>query len=165
MKLPAKVWALCCGLALFAACTKSEEKEPTNNNGTNNTPTLSAKAKLLVDGKWQLTAFIDSMYYMGEDTTIDLYPTMNACEKDNFVTFLSDGTANEDEGANKCGNSQIETITWALLQNDTRLALVDNNPDTFDVVEISNAHLRFSATRKNSSGYNIYSVWTFKNIK
>jgi hypothetical protein len=103
---------------------------------------------------------------MGKDTTVDLYAVdMDECDKDDFVLFITDGKGTIDENTNKCtDDNQVENFTWALLNSDSRLALVDSNPDTFDV-EITSAQFKIKFTGLNNSGDTIYYVDTYKNIK
>lgn len=166
MKLSGIVATTCC-LALLAACKKSENSTDNNNNNNNNNnnSNLSAKGQMLVAGKWQLTASTATMNYMGKDTTADLYNEMDECGKDDFVLFASDGTCTIDENANKCpGDNQVESADWTLLVNDTKLALADSNPDTFEV-EISSMQFTLKITKPNSSGAPVTWIDTYKNIK
>lgn len=142
------------GLTLCIACSKG-------NNDDNMSPTK----KILVAGKWQLSAYTATTSYLGQDTTIDLYSQMDECDKDDFMEFAANGTSTMDENTNKCpGYSQIEHATWALLNNDTKLAIVDSNPDTMDL-EITSMEMKMKLTRSNSSGVPIIYKWTHKNIK
>jgi hypothetical protein len=102
---------------------------------------------------------------MGKDSTLDMYALLKECEKDDFVTFADNGITTADENTNVCsGHSQIGTFPWALLNNDTKLALVDNNPDTFDL-EINNTQMKLKKITKNSSGDPMTWLITLKNIK
>jgi hypothetical protein len=163
MKLTGMIVAICCGLILFAGCKKSEDN--TNNNNNNNS-TTSATAQKIIDGKWQIVADSAFTNYMGKDTTIDYYIEMAACEKDNFFTFASNGAVTVDENANICsGKPQTRGGgTWVLLNNDTRLALVDDNPDTSDLT-ISSTQMKLKNTWKSSGGNLVYETLTLKNIK
>lgn len=166
MKLTGMIAALSCGLAFFAACTKSENNPNNSNNNNNNNSNLSAKGQILVAGKWQPSAHIATATYMGKDTTVDYFVDMDECDKDDFIQFADDGTGNIDENTNKCAHdNQVENFTWALLDNDTRLALVDSNPDTFDIVELTTAQLKFKINWTNSSGTPVTEIFTYKNIK
>jgi hypothetical protein len=141
---------------LILSCSKSDN---------NNSP-LSEKGKKLVAGEWQISGYTAKTTYMGQDTIIDLYPSMAACEKDNVVRFLSNGTLIEDEKSNLCfGQSQVSQFPWALLNNDTRIALVDSNPDTFDIIQITDAQWTFEKKTLNSSGMQVTGTWTYQNIK
>ncbi len=153
-----------CAVVLFAACNKSED--PKDDTKPGDTPGKSAKRQLLEAGKWQLTAEIATANYMGKDTTVDLYADMEECDKDDFVVFAGDGTVTVDENADKCDDdNQLETFTWALLDNDTRIALVDSNPDTFDIIELTATQWKFKKTEANSSGVPVNWISTYKNIK
>ena len=147
-----------CGVVLLAACNKSSSDDDNNN--------LSARGKLLVDAKWQVIANTATLNYMGKDTTIDLYATTDECDKDDFVIYKSDGTGFIDENTNKCADDgQVENFTWALLDGDTRLALVDSNPDTVTIIELTSMQSKISITKPNSSGVPVTNTLTLKNIK
>ncbi len=155
MKLSNTFAVLCCSLVMMAACKKS----------TNDDDNKSATQKMLEAGKWQQSAQIASVNHMGVDTTIDLYAELDACEKDDFVLFAGNGTAVKDENTDKCaGSAQTVTILWALLDNDTRLALVDSNPDTFDVA-ITASQMTLTIIKPNTSGEPVTYMSTYQNIK
>ena len=148
MKMVTCFAVICCGLLLFATCKKK-----------NNRP---AEQKMLVAGKWQLTASTATTNIMGIDSTIDL---LADCEKDNIMTFADNGAAALDEGANICtGKNQITTAPWVLLNNNTRLAIPDSNPDTFDLA-ITSTQLKLTETKPNTSGSPVTYISTFKNIR
>lgn len=160
---PKRILIIACCFSLFAACTKSETENNNNNTNNNNTPNPQ---KILEEGKWQLTAGTATTTYKGKDTTIDIYSEMEECDKDDFILFASNGTGTIDENANKCtDDQQIENFTWALLNNDTKLAVVDSNPDTMDVVELTTSQLKLKLTKPSSSGTPITTIQTYKNIK
>lgn len=151
-------------VAGLASCDK--EEAPASNNNPDNNSNLSSQGKLLVAGKWLMSANTATGVYMGKDTTVDYYIDMDACDKDDFILYASDGTGTIDESANKCADdNQVENFKWVLLNNDTRLALIDSNPDTFDVVELTATQLKFKITANNSSGVPITEAFTYKNIK
>jgi hypothetical protein len=159
MKLFRALTVVCFGITLLTACKKSE------NNDNTNTTTTKTKKQMLLDGKWQITAGIVTATYMGKDTTIDIYKEMETCDKDDFMLFTDDGKATIDESTNKCTkDSQIETATWALLNNDTKIAVVDSNPDTFDL-DISATEMKWKLSTKNTAGTPLNYVYTYKNIK
>lgn len=165
MKPACMLLAVCSSFILFAACKKTDEPNTNNNNNNGNNNNLSAKAQLLVNGKWQIFASTAFVNYMGKDTTADLYAEMDECDKDDFILFSADGKATIDENTNKCpGDQQIETATWVLLANDTRLALIDSNPDTFDV-NITNTLFTITHKGLNTSGDTITYTDSYKNIK
>lgn len=157
MKLTGMFIAVCCAMVLFAACEKKKEDDNTNK--------LSARAQLLVAGKWQPSASTATITYMGKDSTMDLYSQWDECDKDDFVVFTDDGKGTIDENTNKCSDDQqVEHFSWVLLNNDTKLALIDSNPDTFDV-EISSTQIKLKMVTPNSSGTPVTYNDTYKNIK
>ena len=50
-----------------------------------------------------------------------------ACDKDNVLTFKSDGTGTLDEGASKCdpASPQTSPFTWSFKENETILNFSD----------------------------------------
>lgn len=158
MKFTPAVITLYCGIALFAACKKTDDTDNKNNN-------TSAARQALEAGKWQMIAGTATINYMGKDTSIDIYSQMDECDKDDFMQFAADGKATMDENTNKCpDDAQVETATYALLNNDTKLAIVDSNPDTFDL-EISTTQMKLKITKPNTSGTPVTTIQTYKNIK
>src|ERR1044071_319696 len=87
MKLNAAV-VICCGLALFAACKKTDNDSPTANK--------------LKAGRWQITGSAITVKYNGKDTTIDDYSQWRACEQDDYVEFGDEGKGTANENTNKC---------------------------------------------------------------
>lgn len=155
MKLPAVLICACCGLALLASCKKNDEPDKP----------LSAIGKMLVDGKWQMSVYTGTVNYMGSDTTIDLFAKEDDCDKDDFVLYFANGKATIDENVNKCpDDDQVGTLSWELQNNDTKLALIDANPDTFDL-EATPTQIKISMTAPNSSGAAVHYIWTYKNIR
>lgn len=149
-QLSITVLVFCSSIVLLHACKKTDNSSPT--------------AKALQDGKWVISAAIASASYMGEDTTVDLYNDMDECDKDDFILYADDGTGTIDESTNKCADDQqVESFEWVLLDNDTRLAIVDDNPDTFNL-EVSSTEMKLSITKPNSSGIPITNTVTYKNI-
>ncbi len=153
MKLPVSYLILFVSLLLIAACKKS--------NDTKKSPA----AQMLENGKWQMVAYTAKLNYLGMDTVIDEYVDMNDCDKDDFLTFAADGKAYMDESVNKCSyDNQIESAQWTLLNNDTKIAIADDNPDTMDF-EINAAQMKWKLYYVNSSGTTVTNEYTFKNIK
>jgi len=155
MKLVRFMAALGCILMIAQACKKSEDND-------NHSP---ARHNLL-NGKWQMIAYTGSTTYMGKDTTTDLYAMMEPCDKDDFIIFADNGTCTQDENTDKCAkDAQVEHASWYLLDNDTKLAIIDDNPDTMSVVSLTANELKLQLVRANSSGMPITWTWTWKNIK
>lgn len=151
MKLIIFFVAVCCTVVFFTACKKND-----------NTP---LQQKLLVAGKWVLTACTATTNYLGNDTTIDVYATMDACEKDNIMTFANNGIATLDEGADVCpGKTQTSTATWFLLDNNTKIAIIDSNPDTMGL-DVTSTQMQLTLAKLNTSGSPISYIYTYNNIR
>ncbi len=154
MKLTIWLTVISC-LVLFAACKKE----------SNESAMLSPVGQMLVAGIWQQSGSIATVNYMGRDTTIDTYSQMDECDKDDFIIFSADGKVSIDENTNKCpDDQQIETVNWTLQDNDTKILLADDNPDTYDL-EISDTEMKLKITKPNSSGAPVLYVDIYKNIK
>jgi len=154
MKLTNRLKVISC-LLLFAACKKD----------SNENEALSPRGQMLVAGIWQQSGGTATVNYMGKDTTIDTYSQMDECDKDDFVIFAADCKVSIDENTNKCpDDQQIETSNWTLQDNDTKILLADDNPDTYDL-EISDTEMKLKITKPNSSGAPVLYVDIYKNIK
>jgi hypothetical protein len=159
MKLTSKLMtALCAGILLFAACKK--DKDDSNNT----TPTVTkTKKDYLTDGKWQFTSFsavariVDSS--MGLDTTIteSEFGNSEPCDKDDFMTFGTNGKVYVDEGATKCDPSDVQvdsTSTWSLNSDFTKLTIQDvgSDPQVFDVTELTSSNFVWTTKDEEVDG-------------
>lgn len=124
-------------LLFFVACSK-KDKDPT-------------RTELLTSGSWTLTG--SELDDDGNGTyEIDLYPFFDACFKDNFITFHSNGVKVDDEGVTKCdpNDPQTENSNWQL-NTDGSILTVDG--ETYDVLELTQSTLRikdsYSGGRSN----------------
>ncbi len=90
-------------LTLSDACKKSS-----NNNNTPKTNT-----QLLCQASWKFK----SASVGGTDVTSSL----QACQKDNIMFFVSNGTGTIDEGLTKCnpGDPQTDPFTWNFINGET----------------------------------------------
>jgi hypothetical protein len=50
------------------------------------------------------------------------------CQKDNTITFMSNGTGTEDEGPTKCDSASPQTtnFTWSFAANQTEIVSTDS---------------------------------------
>jgi hypothetical protein len=82
----------------------------------------------------------------GFDTTMNMYASMDNCDKDNLTWFNgSDGKLIDKEGATKCDPSDPnETYgTWALLDNDKKLKTVmDGDESIYDILTLTETTLK-----------------------
>ena len=146
---------------LLVSC---DPKEKNKNNEV--TPKAKTKTELLTAGKWQMTAGTLTTTVMGQTTTQDMYKDMEACEKDDFLLFTSDGKVTFDAGASKCDSmeEQSSTATWSFYDNETKVILIENGyKDTADVKELTESVLKISSSFTDSL-YSYETVQTFGRI-
>jgi hypothetical protein len=99
-----------CVLALFAlvffACKKSTYS---------NTNPPKTKTDLITASLWRF----DNAKLAG----VDVSGYFNDCQKDNTVTFVSNGTGSVDEGPTKChaADPQTTPFNWAFQNNETTI--------------------------------------------
>ncbi len=115
-------------------------KEKTNDDPNPNSNSSKTKRELLLAGNWQLTSGLIqppiTIEIFGQVVTIsDIREYMGSeeCNLDDFLLFNGDGTITNDAGAVKCDPSdpqQESGGTWALLENDTKLRIVDGGDTT-----------------------------------
>ncbi len=126
-------------VALVSACKKD----------STDTPTPSAKVALLVNKRWGLTALTAQQ----GSVTKDGYATLRPCEKDDYLRFNDDRTAEANEGPLKCNTSdaQSQAGTWELISNETKLLLTTpllgtGGAGTPDIVELSSTRMVLRGT-------------------
>ena len=124
---------LACSL-LFGACKKNHDKD-------NNTP-AKTKTELISTGTWKFsTATVNGFNVSSQ---------LQACQKDNTMTFTSTGTGTVDEGASKCnsGDPQTSPFTWNFASSETILHVsaifFTGGSNDFNIVEISETTLKGS---------------------
>ncbi len=111
----------------FTACKKSD------------TPVPKTKTELLASGTWKFS----NAKVGGSDVSSFL----QACQKDNTITFAAGGTGTADEGATKCNASdpQSTSITWNFASGETILhvntILFTGGSNDFTLVSLSETEL------------------------
>lgn len=127
-------------LALATSCTKKTDDA---------TPTPSAKAGLLTNKNWTLSALTAQK---GSIST-NAYNELDECDKDDYLRFNDNHTAEANDGLLKCDSSdpQSETGTWELVSNESKLLLTTPLLGTGaavipDIVELSSTHMVLRAT-------------------
>lgn len=100
---------LCIVLLVFTAFTACKKKND-----------AKSKTELLTKSAWMVSKFETKV---NNSPFTDEYPSWDACEKDNKLTFYTNNTATFDEGPLKCNSSdpQSETGPWAFTENETKL--------------------------------------------
>ncbi len=122
-------------LAFATSCKKDEDEK-------SNSP-AKTKTELLTSGSWKITSLI-----LGGT---DLWPSQDACDKDDLAIFKTDGTYIDDEGATKCdpADPQQTTSTWKFTNNETVLEI---DGDAGTIKELTESKLVIEAT---SSGVTV----------
>lgn len=112
----------------FASC----EKEDT-------TTTPKTKTELLTQSNWKFkSAFVG---------TTDYSSGLQACQKDNILTFSANGNGTADEGAIKCnmGDLQTNPFTWNFQTSETSIfistILFTGGSQTFDLISLTETEL------------------------
>jgi hypothetical protein len=113
----------------FASCDKDD----------NTTTTPKTKTELLTQSNWKFkSAFVG---------TTDYSSGLQACQKDNILTFSANGNGNLDEGAAKCnmGDPQNNPFTWNFQTSETELfistILFTGGSKTFTLVSLTETEL------------------------
>lgn len=137
------VLAIAASALFVTSCDKNKDKVD------DKTPKAKTKTELLTAGKWQMTAGTVSYTVMGQNMTHDTYKDMEACSKDDFMLFGTDGKVSFDEGATKCDPADKQTTTgeWKFIDNDTKIVMTqDGYSDTGNVEELTETILKVNST-------------------
>ena len=123
------------------------------------TPAPKTKTQLLSQNTWKFkTAFAG---------TTDISSSIQACQKDNVLTFAVALTGTADEGATKCnsGDPQSNPFTWNFQSSETILfisaTLFSGGSSTFTLVSLSETELVVSQTITPPVGPSFLAVVTF----
>ena len=97
----------------------------------------------LIIGDWKITGitFSPAYDYDGDGfKETNAFNKMEACEKDDVISFLTGGVWKHDEGALKCDPSDPQTTTgvWSLSTNQTTLNI---DGDLMEIKFLSNTSL------------------------
>ncbi len=116
-------------LLIVTSCQKEDD-----------TPLPKTKTVLISQASWK---FSNAMV-----GTSDVSAFLQACQKDNILTFAaSGGTGNVDEGPTKCngGDPQTNPFTWNFQSNETELfisaTLFTGGSSTFTLVSLTETQL------------------------
>lgn len=123
-------------------------------NTTTNLPILNlpvTRTFLLTSRNWRITGATGT----SGSQTIDFYPNIPACQRDNFFRFNFNKTYIVDEGPTKCSASdpQTSTSTWDFASNETKLVLGPQST-TYDILQLTSTTLQIrivvSSTQTNT---------------
>lgn len=133
---------------VIASCSKEETKTTTTN--TDKTALLCGKA-------YSVTAFT---LQIGGGTPMDYYAQMESCEKDNTLTFNTNGTTLEDEGATKCDPDDPQTVpgTWSFNADKTKITY---DGEEASIITLDGTTLKVQATTTDSTFGEIKAVITY----
>ena len=101
----------------FFSC-KKDDSDP---------PATTTKTTILAEQSWK---FNNAGLDPNKDGTIDTDVSgfVNACLKDNTVSFATNGSGTSDEGATKCNSADPQSIpfTWNFASNETLININGN---------------------------------------
>jgi hypothetical protein len=113
----------------FASCDKDD----------NTTTTPKTKTELIVQSNWKFkSAFVG---------TTDYSSGLQACQKDNILTFNANGNGSADEGVSKCNMADPQTnpFTWNFQTSETELfistILFTGGSKTFTLISLTETEL------------------------
>jgi len=88
----------------------------------------------------------------------DVSGFLNACYKDNIITFLANGSGTLDEGPSKCssGDPQTRNFTWHFTDNGNTLnvdaGIFAGQSGAFKVITLDDAQMVLEGTISTPSG-------------
>lgn len=108
MKLTKGIILIAIAMFAIASCKESED---------DSTPTAKTKTELITSGSWM----VSDMLINGTSFLAFMEP----CEKDNFMTFKTNGTFITDEGATKCDAADPQTTTdnWSFSSDEKKVTI------------------------------------------
>lgn len=122
---------MCAFALLFVAVSCKKD------SGSNNQP--KTKTDLLVQNTWKF----DNAKVAGADVS----GFIDACDKDNTLSFTASGGGTADEGPSKCDAADPQTVafTWVFQNSDTEIKanvpLFPLGNDTFTIVSLTETQL------------------------
>ena len=143
-----KILIAATALLAFAACKKDKDENKTRTQHLTAGKWFSSTSSYSYKLTDSLGNVIDS-----ENST----DTVEACEKDNFIMFNTDGTLTADAGTVKCDPSedQVTNGTWKLISNDTKIQITeDGDSYDFQIFELNGTSFNFGFdTTYTTMGY------------
>lgn len=112
------------------------------NKKDDNTPAPKTKTLLITQSTWKFSSATVG------GTNVSAF--LQACQKDNILTFASNGSGVLDEGPAKCnsGDPQTNPFTWSFQNNETQLfisaTLFTGGSSTFNLVSLTETELILS---------------------
>jgi hypothetical protein len=137
------------GLSLLASCSKNVESD---------TPIDASKSKMLMDGSWQLKAYmVNPNIYDSLAVPQDMYTPMEGCVKDNFYIFASTSSLIQYEHFHKCQVSAPDSIVlnYTLTNNEKHIK-VWANPEDVDHSIILDGDITYPSIDSFVVDYQVY---------
>lgn len=111
----------------IASCKKEEEKK--------------SKTDYLTSSPWKMTGLTVDL----GAGPVDIFATIEACEKDDTQKYNVGGTGLESEGATKCdpADPQSEPFTWAFAAGETQL-VIDGETATINTLDANTLSIKIT---------------------
>jgi len=128
---------LCFATLFFTNCNKNDNPPPSNTDHITRSPWKFDKA---MSGGADISGFV------------------NACYKDNIITFLANGNGTLDEGTTKCNSSDPQSVnfTWNFTNNGTTLNVTGGifvgQSGAFTVITLNETQMVLQGTVSTPSG-------------
>lgn len=119
---------------MFTACKKEDKTTET-----------TSKSTLLTGKDWRMIG----LTLTSPSGTVDIYATMDACDKDDLEEFLAAGTVVSKPGATKCDPAEPDSSpggNWAFLNNESQLRVIDGDTTLMDITELTATSLKLKIT-------------------
>lgn len=135
----------------FTSCKKDEE------NPTPSPAPAPTKTQLLTAKSWKMASM--------KVGTMDYFGFLPACQKDDFLTFKTNMTVVDDDGATKCdpADPQTETSGWSFINNET--AILSESTDTLKIIKLTADTLKVETKFENDEGKREIANMTFITVK
>lgn len=155
-----KITSILVGLALSTAILSCKK----DSDSTSSVASADRATALKAGGKsWKLTAAtVSPAISFGGVTVTDIYANETftpACTKDDLTKFSDGGSYTEDEGATKCksGDPQTKTGSWALIDSNNKLRMIEGG-DTTTITIISMTASEVKGSMSMEQGGTTYTV-------
>jgi hypothetical protein len=138
MKKPFTLFLALFAIILFSTgCKKKHDDQPATKTRT----------ELITTGTWKFSTATSSGF--------DVSGFLQSCQKDNTLTFHTDGTGVIDEGTSKCNvaDPQSSSFTWNFANSENTLhvstVLFNAGSNDFNIVSLTSSQLVGSQTINN----------------
>ncbi len=129
---PIALYSILLAGLLAVSCNKDDDPAPVPKT----------KTQLITQSTWKFSAATVG--------GLDVSSFLQACQKDNIITFASNGTGTLDEGPAKCNapDPQTNPFTWSFQNGETQLfistTLFAGGSTLFNLVTLSETQLIIS---------------------